>query len=93
MDHTPGIPRPSRPQLVGAEAKGQEIVSEEAPPQATNVIDLMEVLKRSVQQICKAASIPPPDGERASDSGPVGRRMTGRTRRRRRKAGKTSRSS
>ena len=35
---------------VDAKAKGQEIVSEEAPPQATNVIDLMEALQRSVEQ-------------------------------------------
>ncbi|POX40015.1 Ku protein [Streptomyces sp. Ru72] len=37
-------------ELVDAKAKGKEIVSEEAPPQATNVIDLMEALQRSVEQ-------------------------------------------
>ncbi|WP_142147895.1 Ku protein [Streptomyces sp. SLBN-31] len=37
-------------ELVDAKAKGKEIVSEEAPPEATNVIDLMEALQRSVEQ-------------------------------------------
>ncbi|MGW5611485.1 non-homologous end joining protein Ku [Streptomyces sp. NPDC003753] len=37
-------------ELVDVKAKGKEIVSEEAPPQATNVIDLMEALQRSVEQ-------------------------------------------
>ncbi|WP_313884219.1 non-homologous end joining protein Ku [Streptomyces cynarae] len=37
-------------ELVDAKTKGKEIVSEEAPPQATNVTDLMEALQRSVEQ-------------------------------------------
>ncbi|MFR9793863.1 Ku protein [Streptomyces sp. MB22_4] len=37
-------------ELVDAKASGKEIVSEEAPPEATNVIDLMETLRRSVEQ-------------------------------------------
>ncbi|MEU9791299.1 Ku protein [Streptomyces sparsogenes] len=37
-------------ELVDSKAKGKEIVSEEAPPEATNVIDLMEALQRSVEQ-------------------------------------------
>ncbi|GAA2324726.1 hypothetical protein GCM10010246_01980 [Streptomyces cuspidosporus] len=32
------------------DAQGKEIVSEEAPPEVTNVIDLMEALQRSVEQ-------------------------------------------
>ncbi|MEU0119893.1 Ku protein [Streptomyces bobili] len=45
-------------ELVDAKAKGQEIVSEEAPPQATNVIDLMEALQRSVEQSRKGRQRP-----------------------------------
>ncbi|MFI2371174.1 Ku protein [Streptomyces sp. NPDC018833] len=47
-------------ELVDAKAKGQEIVSEEAPPQATNVIDLMEALQRSVDQTRKGRERPSP---------------------------------
>ncbi|GHH57088.1 non-homologous end joining protein Ku [Streptomyces candidus] len=36
--------------LVDAKRDGQEIVSEAGPPEATNVIDLMEALQRSVEQ-------------------------------------------
>ncbi|MFI2433336.1 Ku protein [Streptomyces sp. NPDC018693] len=37
-------------QLVEAKAKGEEIVTEEAAPEATDVIDLMDALRRSVEQ-------------------------------------------
>ncbi|MBW8707502.1 hypothetical protein MBT84_48495 [Streptomyces sp. MBT84] len=37
-------------ELVDAKSEGKEIVSEEAPPEATNVIGLMEALQRSVEQ-------------------------------------------
>ncbi|MFE8945290.1 Ku protein [Streptomyces sp. NPDC007856] len=36
--------------LVAAKRKGEEVVGEPEPPEATNVIDLMEVLSRSVEQ-------------------------------------------
>lgn len=36
--------------LVDAKRQGQEIVSEAGPPEATNVIDLMDALQRSVDQ-------------------------------------------
>lgn len=36
--------------LVDAKREGQEIVSEAGPPEATNVIDLMDALQRSVDQ-------------------------------------------
>ncbi|MGW4567314.1 non-homologous end joining protein Ku [Streptomyces sp. NPDC004561] len=36
--------------LVAAKQKGEEVVGEPEPPEATNVIDLMEVLSRSVEQ-------------------------------------------
>ncbi|WP_073759455.1 Rho termination factor N-terminal domain-containing protein [Streptomyces sp. CB03234] len=36
--------------LVDAKREGQEIVSEAGPPEATNVIDLMDALQRSVEQ-------------------------------------------
>ncbi|MFG3013096.1 Ku protein [Streptomyces cinerochromogenes] len=37
-------------ELVAAKAKGEEVVGEPEPPEATNVIDLMEALSRSVEQ-------------------------------------------
>ncbi|MEU6349935.1 Ku protein [Streptomyces sp. NPDC047072] len=37
-------------ELVDAKAKGKEIVTEQAAPEATEVIDLMEALQRSVEQ-------------------------------------------
>ncbi|GGS77234.1 non-homologous end joining protein Ku [Streptomyces cinerochromogenes] len=37
-------------ELVAAKAKGEEVVGEAEPPEATNVIDLMEALSRSVEQ-------------------------------------------
>lgn len=37
-------------ELVDAKAKGRRIVTEEGPPEATNVIDLMDALQRSVEQ-------------------------------------------
>ncbi|MFS4093848.1 Ku protein [Streptomyces sp. AF1A] len=37
-------------QLVAAKQKGEEVVGEPEPPEATNVIDLMEALSRSVEQ-------------------------------------------
>ncbi|MFJ6797344.1 Ku protein [Streptomyces sp. NPDC091268] len=36
--------------LVDAKREGQEIVSEAGPPEATNVVDLMDALQRSVDQ-------------------------------------------
>ncbi|MGW1910129.1 non-homologous end joining protein Ku [Streptomyces sp. NPDC002076] len=36
--------------LVAAKRKGEEVVGEPAPPEATNVVDLMDVLSRSVEQ-------------------------------------------
>jgi DNA end-binding protein Ku len=36
--------------LVAAKQKGEEVVGEPEPPEATNVIDLMEALSRSVEQ-------------------------------------------
>ncbi|MGW1811616.1 non-homologous end joining protein Ku [Streptomyces sp. NPDC002078] len=36
--------------LVAAKRKGEEVVGEPEPPEATNVIDLMDVLSRSVEQ-------------------------------------------
>ncbi|GGU97108.1 non-homologous end joining protein Ku [Streptomyces filipinensis] len=36
--------------LVAAKRKGEEVVGEPEPPEATNVIDLMEALSRSVEQ-------------------------------------------
>jgi DNA end-binding protein Ku len=36
--------------LVAAKRKGEEVVGETEPPEATNVIDLMEALSRSVEQ-------------------------------------------
>ncbi|MFV0132051.1 Ku protein [Streptomyces sp. HMX87] len=45
-------------ELVEAKADGKEIVSEEAPPQATDVIDLMEALQRSVEQSGKGRQQP-----------------------------------
>ncbi|MER6073490.1 Ku protein [Streptomyces sp. NPDC001817] len=36
--------------LVAAKRKGEEVVGEAEPPEATNVIDLMDVLSRSVEQ-------------------------------------------
>ncbi|MGW2419683.1 non-homologous end joining protein Ku [Streptomyces sp. NPDC001709] len=36
--------------LVAAKQKGEEVVTEPEPPEATNVIDLMDVLSRSVEQ-------------------------------------------
>ncbi|MCC5033481.1 Ku protein [Streptomyces sp. WAC 00631] len=45
-------------ELVDAKAKGQEIVSEEAPPEATNVLSLMEALQRSVDQHAKGRERP-----------------------------------
>ncbi|MEU6671956.1 Ku protein [Streptomyces sp. NPDC046727] len=36
--------------LVAAKRKGEEVVGEPEPPEATNVIDLMEVLNRSVEE-------------------------------------------
>jgi DNA end-binding protein Ku len=36
--------------LVAAKRKGEEVVGEAEPPEATNVIDLMEALSRSVEQ-------------------------------------------
>jgi DNA end-binding protein Ku len=43
-------------ELVTAKAKGQEIISAEAPPEATNVIDLMDALQRSVDRPARAAA-------------------------------------
>ncbi len=37
-------------ELVEAKHQGREVVSEEAPPEATNVVDLEEALRRSVDQ-------------------------------------------
>ncbi|MFI9808477.1 Ku protein [Streptomyces sp. NPDC052301] len=37
-------------QLVAAKQKGEQVVGEPEPPEATNVIDLMEALSRSVEQ-------------------------------------------
>jgi DNA end-binding protein Ku len=37
-------------QLVAAKRQGEEVVGEPEPPEATNVIDLMEALSRSVEQ-------------------------------------------
>ncbi|MFC9077945.1 hypothetical protein ACFTY7_13095 [Streptomyces sp. NPDC057062] len=42
--------------LVDAKSEGKEIVSEEAPPEATNVIGLMEALQRSVEQTRNSTS-------------------------------------
>ncbi|MGC9540511.1 Ku protein [Streptomyces sp. UG1] len=65
-------------ELVDAKAKGREIVSEEAPPEATNVIDLMDALQRSVEQGRKQRKRPSggrgkvkrlPTGERKAGKG------------------------
>ncbi|UXY17407.1 hypothetical protein N8I84_00395 [Streptomyces cynarae] len=48
-------------ELVDAKAKGKEIVSEETPPQAANVIDLMEALQRSVEQTRSSRDKAPED--------------------------------
>ncbi|MGI5143279.1 MULTISPECIES: hypothetical protein [unclassified Streptomyces] len=45
-----------------AKAKGQEIIGEEAPPEATNVIDLMDALQRSVEQTRKSRRRPKAGG-------------------------------
>ncbi|MEU7423402.1 Rho termination factor N-terminal domain-containing protein [Streptomyces sp. NPDC040750] len=36
--------------LVAAKRKGEEVVGEAEPPQATNVVDLMDALSRSVEE-------------------------------------------
>ncbi|WP_188186877.1 non-homologous end joining protein Ku [Nonomuraea sp. SYSU D8015] len=41
-------------ELIDAKAKGQQIISEAGPPEATNVIDLMQALKRSVENARQA---------------------------------------
>lgn len=37
-------------ELIDAKRKGEEVVTEEGPPQATNVVDLMDALRASVDQ-------------------------------------------
>ncbi len=76
-------------ELVEAKAKGQEIVSEEAPPEATDVVDLMEALQRSVDQSRKQRQQP------AGDRGKVRRLSSGEGRdgeRKQEKAGKGAKS-
>ncbi|MFF7216891.1 hypothetical protein ACFZAU_41335 [Streptomyces sp. NPDC008238] len=58
--------------LVDAKAKGQEIVGEEGPPEATNVLDLMEALQRSVDENRKRRERP------STGQGKVTRRPAGR---------------
>jgi len=68
-------------ELIDAKRKGEEIVTEEGPPQATNVVDLMDALRRSVDQ----ASGEKPSGERPSAQRPSGEKApAGKT------AGKTA---
>lgn len=64
-------------ELVDAKAKGQQIVSEEAPPQATNVIDLMEALQRSVEQTRKGRERPS-TGQKKVKRLPAGRKKNGK---------------
>lgn len=45
-------------ELVDAKAEGKEIVSEAAPPEATNVVDLMDALQSSVEQTRKGRKRP-----------------------------------
>ncbi|MEU9479787.1 Ku protein [Streptomyces sp. NPDC048191] len=56
--------------LVAAKQKGEEVVGEPEPPEATNVIDLMEALSRSVEQSRsrggKGAGRKPAAGEKKS---------------------------
>ncbi|MET7457426.1 Ku protein [Streptomyces sp. NPDC005574] len=47
-------------ELVQAKAEGQEITLAEEPPQATNVVDLMQVLQSSIDQAQGAAEKKPP---------------------------------
>ncbi|MEU6280987.1 Ku protein [Streptomyces sp. NPDC047028] len=59
--------------LVEAKRKGEEVVGEAEPPEATNVVDLMEALRRSVEQSGSG-------GSRGKRSGSGGKQSTGRSR-------------
>ncbi|MFF9765555.1 Ku protein [Streptomyces sp. NPDC014636] len=52
--------------LVEAKLKGEDVVGEPEPPEATNVVDLMEVLSRSVEQ-SRSRGGEDGDGKRAAD--------------------------
>ncbi|WP_129305096.1 Ku protein [Streptomyces sp. L2] len=60
--------------LVEAKREGEEIVGEAEPPEATNVVDLMEALRRSVEQSGSGGS----RGKRSAGSG--GKQSGGRRR-------------
>lgn len=72
-------------ELVDAKAEGKEIASEEGPPQATNVTDLMDILQRSVEQSRKGHK-PPSAGQGKAERLPAGERKQGS--RKQEKAGK-----
>ncbi|MYW14432.1 Ku protein [Streptomyces sp. SID2955] len=54
--------------LVAAKHKGEEVAGEAEPPEATNVVDLMEVLSRSVEQSRSGGSGASGRGKQASRS-------------------------
>ncbi|WP_236241302.1 Ku protein [Streptomyces sp. CC228A] len=73
-------------ELVDAKAKGRHIVSEEAPPEPTNVISLMDLLQRSVEQ--SRGSREQPSAERGTPKRlPAGGKGEGKQQKRRGKKG------
>ncbi|MCL3999269.1 Ku protein, partial [Streptomyces lavenduligriseus] len=54
--------------LVAAKREGEEVVGEPQPPEATNVIDLMEALSRSVEQSRSRTGTGGKQGKRAEGS-------------------------
>ncbi|WP_251096175.1 Ku protein [Streptomyces sp. Caat 7-52] len=69
--------------LVAAKREGEEVVGEPEPPESTNVIDLMEVLSRSVEQSRSRGrgggrGKQDTDREETSGEGPASRRETTR---------------
>ncbi|MYT28651.1 MULTISPECIES: Ku protein [unclassified Streptomyces] len=51
-------------ELVAAKAKGQEVVGAEEPPEATDVVDLMETLRNSVEEARKGRGTRGAEGTR-----------------------------
>ncbi|AKN71580.1 DNA repair protein [Streptomyces sp. PBH53] len=64
--------------LVAAKRKGEAVVGEPAPPEATNVIDLMEALSRSVEQSRSRGG--KDSGGKGGGRGGGGKRASGRER-------------